>query len=637
MSIGHKLMWYIKRLSVMRPAEIIYRLNEQVGLFFLRIKYMLGRSSTSPVQDIRKFGFCTADRAVLPEPVWQTDRLVRDDVLSGKWSALGFDWSWTPTRDAWHKAPDTGCSWPLKFFHSIACRSGNPYGDARVIWEPARLQQLVALALVAKETDAVQRMQATQLLEAQFLSWCEENPAHCGIHYVSAMECALRLIAVCHALDGVRADLEQTEKVWSAVVSLVELHASLISKRLSLHSSAGNHTLAECAGLVYAGVLFPELDQAGKWKADGLALFELEIDRQVLPDGGGREQSTWYLLFITDLCGLLIGLLEHIEGSAPGKLVDAFQRARQYLGALAESPGTLPQLGDADSGYALSACLSISFPDPDAVEPGVKTFSATGCTVVRLQEEGQLLMDHGNLGMLPACGHGHADALSIIYSPGNQSLLVDPGTYTYTGEPVWRHYFRSTRAHNTICIDDLDQARQSAPFMWAGSYDAELVRQEETPDGEILLLAKHNGYARQVGVMHWRGVCLMPGKQLLIWDFLEGEGEHALEFNWHTPAEVSDDAAGYRLETVAGMKIQLLLDERLTKSVHCGSVDPILGWQSKVYGVRYPINTIQGKVTCQLPASFSTRFAFLNCSLDGAYSDERKEKFKEWITNHLSE
>ena len=31
-------------------------------------------------------------------------------------------------------------------------------------------------------------------------------------------------------------------------------HACFIAQRLSLYSSAGNHTVAECAGLVYAGV-----------------------------------------------------------------------------------------------------------------------------------------------------------------------------------------------------------------------------------------------------------------------------------------------------------------------------------------------------------------------------------------------
>lgn len=639
MPTGQKLMWYIKRLSVMRPAELVHRLYEQAGLFFLYIKYLSGRTSASQMLDVRQFGFYTAAEPVLPELRWQTDKLGVDDVCAGKWSALGFEWSWTADRDTWHKAPDTGNSWPLKFFHSIPYRAENPYGDARVVWEPSRLQQLVALALVSRNTAPAQRTAVVQLLEAQFLSWCDANPVHCGIHYVSAMECALRLIAVCHALDMVRKDLTQPERIFSAVVSLVAQHAELITRRISRYSSAGNHTLAECAGLVYAGVLFPELDNAAMWKAEGLALFESEIERQVLEDGGGQEQASWYLLFITDLCGLLVKLLEHTDGVAPEKLVNAFQRARRYLGMLADSPLTLPQFGDADSGYALSEYLSISFVDHDPLEQGTKTFLVAGCTVIRKtsgEKDVLLVLDHGDLGMLPSCGHGHADALSITYSIDNQMMLIDPGTYTYTGMPEWRRYFRSTRAHNTVCIDDLDQAQQETPFMWSRPYNAELVRQEEGADGEIMLLARHTGYVTRVGVTHWRGLCLAQDNQLLIWDLLDGEGEHAVELNWHTATEVTEYSTGYLLEA-AGTRMQLLPDEKLDNAVYCGSIDPIIGWQSRVYGNRNPINTIRGKVICQLPASFSTQLLPLDCSLDRAYSEERKEIFNKWIISHIPE
>ncbi|MDC4226709.1 MAG: hypothetical protein MPW15_21275 [Candidatus Manganitrophus sp.] len=64
---------------------------------------------------------------------------------------------------------------------------------------------MVGLGLLSKEASPeVGRKAAAFLLEAQFLSWIEANPFLTGIHYISAMECGLRLIAVCHALDLVR-------------------------------------------------------------------------------------------------------------------------------------------------------------------------------------------------------------------------------------------------------------------------------------------------------------------------------------------------------------------------------------------------------------------------------------------------
>ncbi len=80
--------------------------------------------------------------------------------------------------------------------------------------------------------------------------------------------------------------------------------------------------------------------------------------------------------------------------------------------------------------------------------------------------------DGGPHGFLSIAAHGHADALSVEVRHDGVELLVDPGTYCYHGEPEWRSYFRSTRAHNTIEVDGEDQAVEAGPFMWAEHADA---------------------------------------------------------------------------------------------------------------------------------------------------------------------
>ena len=210
------------------------------------------------------------------------------------------------------------------------------------------------------------------MLENQLLSFCTANPAWAGVHYISAMECALRLMAVCHAVDMVRDLLRRRSRVMADAAALVTGHAAFIERRLSLHSSAGNHTVAECAGLVYAGVLFPELPQAPRWRERGLALMTAEMSRLVLDDGGGLEQAPWYLLLITDLGGLVIALLEHRQLPVPRALRERVELARGYLGALARAPADLPAIGDRDDGYALSPALRLSFAAV-APEP-VRTF-----------------------------------------------------------------------------------------------------------------------------------------------------------------------------------------------------------------------------------------------------------------------
>src|SRR5699024_3348333 len=49
--------------------------------------------------------------------------------------------------------------------------------------------------------------------------------------------------------------------------------------------------------------------------------------------------------------------------------------------------------------------------------------------------------------------HKHADDLSISYIFNEEDILVDSGTYTYQMSNI-RKYFMSSRAHNTILIDN---------------------------------------------------------------------------------------------------------------------------------------------------------------------------------------
>src|SRR5262249_62005662 len=78
-----------------------------------------------------------------------------------------------------------------------------------------------------------------------------------------------------------------------------------------------------------------------------------------------------------------------------------------------------------------------------------------------------VVIDHGPLGMAPGYGHGHADALSLSACVRGEGLLIDPGTYGYNLGEKWRRYFRSTRAHNTVTVDGLDQALQVGTFLWS--------------------------------------------------------------------------------------------------------------------------------------------------------------------------
>jgi hypothetical protein len=596
----------MKRLRVMSPAEIMHRVGERCTMRLMHVRHQLSRfRDGSGACDPARFSFCRAKEPQLPGLPWELTAEA-ERALAGESSAPGGRWVWRPDDAVWHEASDTGRRWPRRFFSEISHRAGNPYGDVRMAWEPSRLQQLVTLAHLARRRTAHERARAVAMLEAQLLSWVRSNPPLTGIHYISAMECALRIIAVCHAVDLARDILQSPRRTWPAVVELVAGHAGMIARRLSRHSSLGNHTIAEAVGLVYAGALFPEMENADRWLATGTAVLGEESGRQILPDGGGLEQAFWYLLFIADLYGLAATLLEHRRLPLPGSVRDAHRRAASFLGDFAAAPSELPPIGDADHGYALSPYLRLSFGRERPWKRGLTTYERAGYSVVRAvePERVELIFDHGPLGMEPGFGHGHADALSVSMRLDRDAVLLDPGTCTYA-DPPWRAYFRGTAAHNTVTVDGQDQAIQETAFLWTQPFHAELVRREVSPDGAVRLLARHDGYERRLGVTHWRAILYQPPGFWLIWDQVAGQGVHEADLHWHLGVEPLSDARSYYLR-IADRTLGLSV-EGGTGTLHRGETDPPSGWRSPRYGVKEPITTLRVRARGSLPLEFRTQ------------------------------
>jgi hypothetical protein len=58
-------------------------------------------------------------------------------------------------------------------------------------------------------------------------------------------------------------------------------------------------------------------------------------------------------------------------------------------------------------------------------------------------------------------GHQHEDKLNIILHAHGKTILTEPGNYSYDSSD-WRRYVLSTRAHNTVLVDGMEQHRRAA-------------------------------------------------------------------------------------------------------------------------------------------------------------------------------
>ena len=298
-------------------------------------------------------------------------------------------------------------------------------------------------------------------------------------------------------------------------------------------SSANNHLIGEAAGVFVATAYFQGLDPAGRLhEREPARSSPREILRQSHPDGGTREQGIGYQIFVlqfylvVDAVARAIGrplpaafearlerMLDFVRrpgrGWAPCRrsatpttacVLDLGARARPgarwlAVGAvrferpdfarLAEVPsrdGALaagPRGDRAPRGACAASCAA-----PTARVDGLDRVRLLPAAGGRGRRPGSAsLFDCGELGFGSIAAHGHADALSFALRAFGEDVLVDPGTYDYFTHPEWRRYFRSTRAHNTVEIDGLDQSTMDGPFLWGQRATARCLGWEPTPRG----------------------------------------------------------------------------------------------------------------------------------------------------------
>src|SRR5207244_1165959 len=144
----------------------------------------------------------------------------------------------------------------------------------------------------------------------------------------------------------------------------------------------------------------------------------------------------------------------------------------------------------------------------------------------------QLIFYCGGLGMRSG-GHGHADALSFTLFSQGCEILIDPATSVYNAAPEWRHFFRSTHAHNTVVVDGRSQSQPGGTFSWKEKATTRIRGTITIPEFEYVD-GEHEGYrALRDEITHRRRVMYIRPNYWIVLDELRGRGEHDFDFLYH--------------------------------------------------------------------------------------------------------
>jgi uncharacterized heparinase superfamily protein len=277
---------------------------------------------------------------------------------------------------------------------------------------------------------------------ALVMQWREQNPV-AGTEGWEPYPVSVRL----HHLTWMAARLGDAAPNW--LTPLIALHARYVAAFPERHLQ-GNHLMKNWIALASAGLVL-QGGEATRWAALGLQALEVELERQLLPDGGHEERSLMYhLLLLSDL--LDVRDLAHAGGRSLPVLEAVLPRMGAFVAGTLHPDGDIPLFNDAVLGQAPSpAEVFARLGGVPSAEGRIYDAPQSGLFVLRPSREEALILDAGPLGPEHQPGHAHSDTLSYELSVAGQRRVVNGGMDGY--QSPHRAFYRSAVAHNTVTVN----------------------------------------------------------------------------------------------------------------------------------------------------------------------------------------
>ncbi len=656
------LTWYVNRLGRMSPGEVLHRLTQAAQSTTDQFASARLREVPTPELSNASPLFIHADAQI------DASNYVRraDEYLADRFSFFALEGCSLGNPPRWNRDPLTGRRAPQQRAATLDYRDERLVGNIKYLWEPNRHLHLPTFAQAYALTKDRRYLEA---LRTHLDSWIVQCPCGVGANWTSSLELAIRLInwsLAWQLIGGASSPLfegaagQSFRKRW---LESVFQHARGIMRKLSRYSSANNHLIGEVAGVWVASVTWDFWPQMRVWGERAQQILTDEAFTQNCADGGNREQAFSYQQFVLDFL-----LIAGLAGKAAGRdfvpqYWERIESMMTFIASMMGVAGHMPMVGDADDGFvmdltaegggfdnfqSLLATGALLFNRADLARKArhlddktrwllgrervaawdalrakenitalPRAFPSSGYYILgdRLDsdDEVRMLVDAGPLGYLSLAAHGHADSLSCMLNVAGREVLVDPGTYAYHTQPEWRRYFRSTRAHNTLSLDGLDQSRQSGNFMWSIHANSRCEIFEVNARSQRFV-GSHDGYRQQgLAVTHRREITYdVASRAFEVIDTLEGEGDHEACRHWHFAEDLTPLMQGNSIIVkFDGTTVRITASEAVDACMYRGGSEEQGGWVSRRFDRKVPAASVEWRNVVKAPAVLRTRIEII--------------------------
>jgi hypothetical protein len=328
------------------------------------------------------------------------------------------------------KIPD----FPKKFYQELEPSSEV---DIKIPWEFSRFQKLFFCGCAYEQE---KNPKIVEKFQQEIIEWIDKNPFLIGVNWVCPMEVAIRSINWIFAYHFFKESPVISEKFWKRFLSALYEHMFYLENNWETSDRPNNHYIADLVGYFYLCTLF------GFEKKRETIVKEIikQFFHQVQPDGTAYEGSTAYHRLDTELFLLFSMACDAEKISLQKEFHDRLAKMFTFLEYCAINEKDFLQVGDNDSGKIVLGLKNFF-----VKKTGVYHYPDFGITIAQ-KNDFHISFRHPTYKKHQPTGHFHRDELSVTLAYKGIPILVDPGSYLYTSDEMWRNAMRSPSAHNTF-------------------------------------------------------------------------------------------------------------------------------------------------------------------------------------------
>lgn len=373
----------------------------------------------------------------------------------------------------------------------------------------------------------------------------------------------------------------EEDNTLSKLIYAADIHIQVLHTEELLNS--GNHGLFQMMGLASLCKIAPFLTSAKNAKEDCEKWIKSIIEQQFTEEGIHREHSSQYHPWI-------IEVLQQLEtlNLFSADVFSLAHKAEENTKWMFYPNGQMNRLGDTGQIFVnrykkQHPHLAYLCGDKQGQKPDTQyqVFIDSGYAYYRSEWDPNKSSDTSYLAINAAYhsqAHKQSDDLSFEWFDRGIEIFTDSGKYSYNTDP-FSQFFKSTRAHNTLEIDEQDYPRNRICAYGSALVDGKMI--------DDVFWAHAHPDRQRMKITHNRHYLLLAGQFLLIIDQVKSKSKHNYRqwFHLSPQLEISKENNGYTLvkdeKTIANYHMFCSSKSEILR--FRGEKDNIQGWCSDKY------------------------------------------------------